>query len=128
MWEQDLQKRSELIGYSDYFYPNEDNFRDLRLEGLHTLILFPVGDILLLVFYYFGYKLMTIPLCDEREIWSNFIDSAGIVYIAAPQLKIFIDSLDIPELINHTTGAKKKPKLEEIERRKIDVSQLPPVT
>jgi hypothetical protein len=128
MWEQDLQKRSELIGYSDYFYPNEETFRFLRLEGLHTLILFPVGDILLLVFYHFGYTLMTIPLCYEREIWSNSIDSHGVVYVAAPQLKIFINSLDIPELIAHTIGAKKNPKLEEIEKLKTDVSQLSRVT
>jgi len=62
MWEQDLQKRSELIGYSNYFDENEDNFRFFRMEGLHTLILFPAIDVLHLAFYYFGYKLMTIPL------------------------------------------------------------------
>ncbi len=98
------------------------------MEGLHTLILFPVGDILLLVFYYFGYKLMTITLCYERKIWGNFINSDGIVYVAAPQLKIFIDSSNVPELITHTIGAKKNQKLEETEKLKIDVSQLPPVT
>lgn len=50
MWEKDLNKRSKLINFSDYFEDNENTFRYLTIEGVHTLVLLPVIDTLYLIF------------------------------------------------------------------------------
>lgn len=132
MWEKDLRKRSEKISFSNYFQSITDNFSEIlkwvQWEGVHTLIILPIGNILYLIFYCFGSKLMMIPLCKDRDIWSSSIPSDGIVYIAAPQLEIFSGSLSLIDVISHKAGDRKIEILEEIDKRKIDICQLPKIT
>lgn len=71
---------------------------------------------------------MTIPLCDEKDIWSSSISPDGVVYIAAPQLGIFTGQLRLIEVISHKTGDRKIEILEEIDNRKIDIFKLPKIT
>jgi len=129
MWEKDFNKRLEIVNFSDYFHDGK-NIRDnfLAWEGVHTLVLFPIGSILYLIFYCFGYKLMMIPLCYDHEIWNTSISSDGIVYVAAPQLELFSVPLSSVEFISHKTGYHRIAKLEEIEQLKNDISQLPKIT
>jgi hypothetical protein len=129
MWEKDFHKTTEFINLSNYFHNSKNNLdKILTWEGVHTLVLFPIKNILYLIFYCFGYKLMVIPLCSDRGIWKSSISSDGVVYVAAPQLEIFSGPLHLPEFISHKSGHYRLAKLEEIERRKIDVSQLPKIT
>ena len=132
MWEKDLEKRSEHIIFSNYFQNTINKFNEafkwLQWKGIHTLVLLPIDNILYLVFCCFGYKLMTIPLCDEKDIWSSSISPDGVVYIAAPQLGIFTGQLRLIEVISHKTGDRKIEILEEIDNRKIDIFKLPKIT
>lgn len=129
MWEKDFNKRPELINFSNYFQDSKNDLEKfLTWEGVHTLVLFPIKDVLYLIFYCFGYKLMMIPLCHEREIWNTSIYSDGVVYVAAPQLEKFSGPLHLPEFISHKIGHHKVATLEEIDRLKIDVLQLPKIT
>ena len=71
---------------------------------------------------------MTLPICNEREIWKNSVSEEGLIYLAAPQLKIFSGPLSIPEFISHKVGDSRISILEVIEKKKVDISKLPKVT
>lgn len=132
MWERDLNKRSKKITFSNYLQTITHDFSEtlkwVQWEGVHTIIILPTDNILYLIFYCFGYKLMMIPLCNDQDLWSRFIPSDGIVYIAAPQLEIFSGSLSLIDVISHKTGDHKIKILEEIDKRKINIRQLPKIT
>jgi HNH endonuclease len=130
MWEKKLETREQIIGFTNYFASSESNVPLFSWDGIHTLLLYPAlsNDTLHLVFSCFGRKLLGIPICDQREIWEPTISSEGVIYIAAPQISCFAGPLNFIDYINHRIGNDSLSELEEIEKSKFDISQLPKIT
>lgn len=128
MWEKDLKKRQEC-GVQFYKYFNEEKkLKDLfTIGGAHTILLYPIKDELFLIIFVYGKKMVMVPICPDKAIWSSFTEN-GSVFIAAPQIQFFIGPIEIVDFVAFRGGIKNIPELTNLQSRIYDVSKLPPIT
>ena len=128
MWEKDLTKRQEYgVKFYKYFNDEKKLKGIFSIEGAHTILLYPIKDELFLIIFVYGTKMIMIPICPDKTIWSSFTEN-GSIFVGAPQIQFFIGPIELVDFIAFKGGVKDIPVLTNLQSRIFDVSKLPPIT
>jgi len=127
-WEKNV-KRGVIhgINFTSFFTPqNEGLNKLLAWDGVHTILLYPKGNVLLGIIFLFGKKMMAIEISKDKELWRNMI-THGEIYIVCQSLGKFVGPIHLEDFIAHKSNIKKIPELNAIDEKRFDISRLPKI-
>jgi hypothetical protein len=127
-WEKDAN-RGEIhdIDFTDFFAPQNDFLdRLLAWDGVHTVLVYPKGDVLLGIIFLFGRTMMIVPISKDPDLWVNKIHN-GEVYIICQSLNKFVGPIELEDFIAHRIDVESIKELNEIEEKRFDPSTLPKI-
>lgn len=128
LWEKDVKKRQKC-GVQFYKYFSEENHLAelFALDGAHTILFYPSQDMLFLIMFIYGKKMIMIPICKDKELWRTKTEH-GFLFIVAPQVQTFIGPIEFHDFIAYKGDIVELPELDTLLKRTFDVSTLPKIT
>lgn len=128
LWEQDYEKRNELIKSSSIF---EEALKPvgsmIGLKGAYTVALMPVGNVLVLVLTMPSGRVLATCVSDEVELWATSSfghHQYGSIYFIAPQANFFHGPVEVSNYLQHKLHGPTIPELAELESRRIGWTTL----
>lgn len=131
LWEQDPDKRAQIPVRGTGFLSDTVDPTDSTIGwiGAYTIRLHAIDDAFVLTIHLPNQKSLHVVISDERNLWASeeFEEvRLGQVYLSLPLLGRFIGPIGLDDYVGHRLNAKSLAELEEIERMRIDPSNLPP--
>lgn len=130
LWQRDIRKRSKLpVRGTDFHSGPTPHLGDaLGIRGAWVILIDSADECLCLSVFTPTARTATIVISDDPMIWQPMLPeemSVGTVFIVQPQRKLFSGPIALPTYLAHKSGHPLLPLLEDLERSRIRIEDLP---